>query len=71
MVVSDNVDHSPIGFPIESARAQMIEKISGNVAYAVLSYGGFLGMGQRLKYDHDFGSYLLDLTGEELRGAHC
>ena len=25
----------------------MIDKLSGNVAYAVLSFGGFLGMGQK------------------------
>ena len=37
----------------------MIDKLTGNVAYAVLSFGGFLGMGPkhlpisvtRLKYD--------------------
>ena len=55
----------------------MIDKISGKVAYAVLSFGGFLGMGQkhlpipwtRLKYDRTLGAYQLDLTAEELSRA--
>ena len=55
----------------------MIDKLSGNVAYAVLSFGGFLGMGQkhlpipwaRLTYDRALGAYHLDLTEEELKRA--
>ena len=48
-------DHEKIG----SIERVMIDKISGKVAYAVLSFGGFLGMGEdyypvpwaTLKYD--------------------
>jgi hypothetical protein len=55
----------------------MIDKLSGNVAYAVLSFGGFLGIGHkhlpipwaRLKYDRTLGAYQVDMTDEELKRA--
>ncbi len=55
----------------------MLEKISGQVAYAVLSFGGFLGLGSdyypipwdSLKYDTSLGGYRLDITEEQLKGA--
>ena len=48
----------------------MIEKISGRVAYAVMSFGGFLGMGteehaipwNKLTYDTRLGGYRTDIT---------
>jgi hypothetical protein len=83
LVASDRVEGTPVrrsnGEIIGSIQRLMIDKLSGNVAYAVLSFGGFLGIGQthlpipwfRLKYDLDFGSYLLDLSDEELKGVPC
>jgi PRC-barrel domain len=55
----------------------MIDKISGRVSYAVLSFGGFLGVGddhyplpwQSLKYDTDLGGYVTGITEDRLRGA--
>ena len=55
----------------------MIEKKSGNVAYAVLSFGGFLGMQEHvhpvpwemLTYDVDMDAYVVDLTREQLKNA--
>ena len=55
----------------------MIDKISGKVAYAVISFGGFLGMGedyypvpwQTLKYDTNLGGYLTNLTSDRLQNA--
>jgi hypothetical protein len=55
----------------------MIEKISGRVAYAVMSFGGFLGMGteehsvpwNKLTYDTSLGGYRTDITEQQLRGA--
>ena len=35
------------GEKIGTIERLMIDKLSGNVAYAVLSFGGFLGMGQK------------------------
>ncbi len=55
----------------------MIDKISGKVAYAVVSFGGFLGMGEdyypvpwvTLKYDTNLGGYLVNLTRDKLEKA--
>lgn len=55
----------------------MIDKRSGKIAYAVMSFGGFLGMGERyhplpwntLKYDTNQGGYVVGLTKEQLKGA--
>ena len=55
----------------------MIDKRSGKVAYAVLSFGGFLGIGEDyypvpwavLNYDTNIGGYLVSFTAEQLRGA--
>jgi PRC-barrel domain len=55
----------------------MLDKRSGQVAYAVLSFGGFLGMGSsyhplpwnQLHYDPNVGGYVVDLTKEQLEGA--
>ena len=55
----------------------MIDKISGRVAYAVMSFGGFLGMGESyhplpwnvLDYDTKMGGYVVDLDPEVLKGA--
>jgi hypothetical protein len=81
LIASDRVEGSPVrrsdGGKIGTIERLMIDKLSGNVAYAVLSFGGFLGMGQkhvpipwtRLTYDRALGAYHLDLTEEELKRA--
>lgn len=54
-----------------------IDKISGQVAYAILSFGGFLGIGDRqhplpwsvLDYDPDKGGYVVPMTKAELENA--
>ena len=55
----------------------MIDKISGNVAYAVMSFGGFLGIGEKyhplpwsaLDYDTDAGGYVVNLSRDQLEGG--
>ena len=55
----------------------MIDKISGKVAYAVLSFGGFLGLGEdyypvpwsTLTYDTNLGGYRTNLTADKLKNA--
>ncbi|GAA4825265.1 PRC-barrel domain-containing protein [Sphingosinicella ginsenosidimutans] len=55
----------------------MIDKRSGAVAYAVLSFGGFLGIGERvtpvpwpvLTYSVDLDAYVIDLSREQLAAA--
>jgi hypothetical protein len=55
----------------------MIDKVSGQVAYAVMSFGGVLGLGEKycplpwsaLKYDTALGGYVADLNNEMLKTA--
>jgi hypothetical protein len=55
----------------------MVDKRSGKIAYAVMSFGGFLGIGERyhplpwatLKYDTRQGGYVVGVTREQLEGA--
>ncbi|MDN3564728.1 PRC-barrel domain-containing protein [Paeniroseomonas aquatica] len=55
----------------------MLDKRTGRVAYAVMSFGGFLGIGERyhplpwsmLNYDVELGGYLVDLDRDRLEGA--
>jgi hypothetical protein len=62
---------------IGSIQRLMIDKRSGQVAYAVMTFGGFLGMGEdsytipwgKLTYDTDLGGYRTDITSDQLKGA--
>ncbi len=55
----------------------MIDKKSGQVAYAVITFGGFLGIGEesytipwgKLTYDTDLGGYKTDITSDQVKGA--
>lgn len=55
----------------------MLDKRSGRIAYAVMSFGGFLGIGKRyhplpwaaLKYDTRQEGYVVGLTRTQLEGA--
>jgi hypothetical protein len=66
-------DESRIG----SIDRVMIDKRSGKVSYAVLSFGGFLGIGDdhyplpwgSLKYDTGLGGYRTGITEQQLRSA--
>jgi hypothetical protein len=60
-----------------SVQRVMIDKISGKVAYAVISFGGFLGIGEdyyplpwtNLKYDTRLDGYRIGITEDQLKGA--
>ncbi len=62
---------------IGSVQRVMIDKKSGKVAYAVISFGGFLGVGEdyypvpwnTLKYDTNLGGYVTGITEASLKGA--
>src|SRR5579864_3936743 len=62
---------------IGNVQRVMIDKISGKVAYAVISFGGFMGMGEdyypmpwsNLKYDTRLGGYRIGVTEDQLKGA--
>ena len=55
----------------------MIGKRSGRVEYAVMSFGGFLGMGESyhplpwdaLDYDTERGGYVVNVDKDKLKGA--
>lgn len=55
----------------------MVDKVNGQVEYAVLSFGGLFGLGtdyyplpwDRLTYDEDLGGYQVDLVKEDLEEA--
>ena len=55
----------------------MLDKRTGKIAYAIMSFGGFLGIGEQyhplpwvtLKYDTRQGGYVVGLTQEQLQGA--
>jgi len=81
LVGSDKVEGTAVYGPdqhkIGTVQRVMIDKISGKVAYAVVSFGGFLGMGEdyypmpwaKLHYDTSLGGYRVDITEDQLKGA--
>lgn len=81
LIASDRVEGTAVrrlnGEKIGHIERLMIDKISGKVSYAILSFGGFLGMGAsllplpwaRLNYNRDVEAYQLDITDDELRRA--
>jgi hypothetical protein len=81
LIESDRVEgtsvYDPKGTSIGSIKRLMIEKVTGRVAYAVMSFGGFMGMGteehsvpwSKLTYDTSLGGYRTDITETQLRAA--
>ncbi len=81
LISSDKV----VGTPVYNRQAEhlgsvynlMVDKHSGQVAYAVMSFGGFLGMGESyhplpwraLTYDPHQGGYVVDLDRSRLETA--
>lgn len=78
LIASDRVEGTPVrstnGTRIGTIEREMIDKLTGNVAYTILRFDGF---GQkrlpihwaRLTYDRKLGAYHLDLSEGELSGA--
>ena len=81
LIESDRVEgtavYDPSGKRIGTVERLMIDKISGRVAYAVMSFGGFFGFGadeyaipwSKLDYDKSLEGYRTDITAEQLRQA--
>jgi hypothetical protein len=81
LIGSDTVEGTYVydakGEHMGSIERLMLDKISGQVAYAVLSFGGFLGIGSAyypipwasLHYDTSLGGYRLNVTEEQLKNA--
>ncbi|MFK8250752.1 PRC-barrel domain-containing protein [Ancylobacter terrae] len=81
LIGSDKVEgtavYRPNGERIGTISRVMIDKLTGQTAYAVMGFGGFLGFGEDyyplpwslLKYDEALDGYVVDVTDEQLRGA--
>jgi hypothetical protein len=81
LIASDRVEGTPVrrsnGDDIGTIERVMIDKRGGRVAYAVMSFGGFLGIGENyralpwsvLRYSEDLDAYELNLTDKQLKGA--
>ncbi len=81
LIGSDKVEGTdvrrPSGDQIGTIRRVMIDKRSGKVNYAVMSFGGFLGIGEdyfpvpweRLTYDEKLDAYVIDISDDQLSGA--
>ena len=81
LIESDRVEgttvYDPAGNNIGSIKRLMIEKLSGRVAYSVMSFGGFLGIGSPVEQAHvrylsyrcDGKSTMWDLDRSESRKA--
>lgn len=81
VISSDRVEgtavYSPSGEKLGSIDDVVIDKRSGQVCYAALEFGGFLGMGTEryplpwnmLKYDTSMGGYVVPLDKSRLENA--
>lgn len=81
LIASDRVEGTAVYGPAKdrlgTVQNIMIDKRSGQAQYAVMSFGGFLGIGedyypipwQKLTYDTDLGGYLVDVDKKSLADA--
>ena len=81
LIASDKVEGTAVfgqtGERLGSVYNFMVDKRSGQVAYAVISFGGFLGLGERyyplpwkaLTYDPTLGGYVVGLDRAKLEAA--
>lgn len=81
LISSKKVESTPVvnasGVRLGTIDSFMVDKYTGEVAYAVMSHGGTLGMGgdllplpwALLSYDTGKGGYVIDMTTEDLKQA--
>lgn len=81
LILANRVEHTPVfneaGERIGHIADLSIDKVSGQVIYAIMSFGGFLGMGAKfhplpwalLKYDRGRNGYVVHLDGQALKNA--
>jgi len=75
--VSGTNVYNPAGDKLGTIDTLMIDKLSGKVRYAVMEFGGFLGIGtdryplpwESLKYEPNMNGYVVSLTREQLDNA--
>lgn len=81
LIASSKVEGTPVfdraGERLGSVHNFMVDKVSGQVAYAVLAFGGFLGFGEgyhplpwnALTYSVDLAGYVVDIDRDALAEA--
>jgi sporulation protein YlmC with PRC-barrel domain len=81
LIASDKVEGTAVrntsGDKVGTIERIMIDKRAGKVAYAVMSFGGFLGIGQdyvtlpwhMLRYNENLDAYEMNISENQLRGA--
>jgi hypothetical protein len=81
LIESDRVEGTPVyrsnGDHIGHIERIMIEKVSGKATYAIMHFGGFLGMGEEayplpwsvLTYNPSLGGYEVNVSDEQLKSA--
>ena len=81
LISSDKVDgtdvYSRSGDHLGTVHDLMIDKRTGHVEYAIMSFGGFLGIGESyhplpwrmLTYDTTMGGYVVDIDRKQLERA--
>lgn len=81
LIASDRVEGTVVrcsdGTKVGTIQRLMIDKVSGKIAYAVLSFGSFMGIGakhipvpwDRMKYSASLDAYEINVTDEELARA--
>jgi hypothetical protein len=81
LISSEDVEgtnvYDPAGTKIGDIDHLMIDKVSGRVIYAVMSFGGFLGLGHShypipwgaLKYDTNLSGYVTGITEQQLKDS--
>jgi hypothetical protein len=81
LIASNKVEGTAVydrqGQHLGSVHNFMVDKVSGQVAYAVLAFGGFLGLGENhhplpwraLTYSTELGGYVVDIDPGALAGA--
>ena len=81
LISSEKVDGTAVynsaGERLGTVHHMMIDKFSGHVEYAVMSFGGFLGIGESyhplpwrtLTYNTSLGGYRVDLDRDRLEGS--
>ena len=81
LIESDRVEGTYVYDPDENhigtIKRLMIEKITGQVSSAIISFGGFFGLAEKeysipwnkLQYDVNLAGYRTDITEQDLRGG--
>jgi sporulation protein YlmC with PRC-barrel domain len=75
-VIGTNVKNAA-GEKIGQVEDVVLDKLSNNIMFAIVGFGGFLGVGEKyhpvpwssLNYDESEGGYVVNFTKEQLKAA--